>query len=350
MPKRIVICADGTWNKPEQRDHLGPSATNVAKFAAVVLPEDAQRVTQVVYYHKGVGVSGGIFARLSGGAFGEGISTNIEDCYLFVMNNYRPGDELFLVGFSRGAYTVRSLAGLIRNCGILKQEHLFRYSEAYALYRDRDPNSHPRAPAAEKFRRDFAWPDAEIRFIGVWDTVGALGIPISALRFWNKAHYEFHDVTLSTHVRGAYHALALDEERKPFLPTLWARGNDAPAEQVLEQVWFPGSHCDVGGGFSDAGLSDGALTFMCDRASRHGLAIDMTRIASGEATAAVHDSQSLLYRVFGDGTRKLGTSNPGGCEGVHRSVVERKASIAGYGGRRLESFMSLDPPPQVASP
>ena len=350
MAKRIVICADGTWNTPEQRDHIGPSATNVAKFAAAVRPVDAGGKTQVVYYHKGVGARGGLLERLSGFAFGTGLSANIEDAYLFLMNNYQPGDELFLAGFSRGAYTVRSLAGLIRNSGILKQEFLGRYRDAYELYRARDDSTHPRAPRAVEFRKQYAWPDATIRFIGVWDTVGALGIPIPALRFWNKSRYEFHDVELSTRVEHAYHALAIDERRQPYLPTLWKKQNDAPASQVLEQAWFPGSHCDVGGGFSQTGLSDGALTWLCERAARAGLAIDMARIPSGDATAPIHDSLALWFKVFGDGTRTLGATNPVGCEVIHRSAVERRRRDSRYGRGGLESFISLSPSPAVSEP
>lgn len=349
MAKRIVICADGTWNVPEQRDHIGPSATNVAKFAAAVAPGDATGKTQVVYYHRGVGVRGSLFERLSGFAVGAGLSANIEDTYLFLVNNYQPGDDLFLLGFSRGAYTVRSLAGLIRNSGILKQEFLSRYRAAYELYRARDPGTHPRAPAATEFRDRYAWPDATIRFVGVWDTVGALGIPIPALRFWNKSRYEFHDVALSTRVEHAYHALAIDERRQPYLPTLWAKQKDAPASQVLEQAWFPGTHCDVGGGYSRTGLSDGALTWLCERASRAGLAIEMSRIPKGDATAAIHDSDSL-FKVFGDGTRTLGATNPAGFEVIHQSAVERRRRDASYGRGGLESFISLQPSPAVSEP
>jgi uncharacterized protein (DUF2235 family) len=124
LQKRLVICGDGTWNEPEPTEDGMPSFTNVVKTAAAILPEDQKAVVQVVYYHKGVGERGGLWDHLAGGAFGVGISRNIEDVYLFIANNYQPGDELLFFGFSRGAYTVRSVAGLLRNSGILKREHL----------------------------------------------------------------------------------------------------------------------------------------------------------------------------------------------------------------------------------
>jgi uncharacterized protein (DUF2235 family) len=349
--KRIVICADGTWNTPEQSGPKGaPSATNVAKFCIAVLPEDARRCTQVVYYHKGVGVRGNVWQRLSGGAFGAGIDENIEDTYLFLVNNYQEGDALFLVGFSRGAYTVRSLAGLIRNSGVLRRQFLAKYVDAYELYRDRDPSTHPRSDQAVQFRRAYSWPDEEIRFIGVWDTVGTLGIPVPAFRFWNRERYEFHDVSLSTHVRFAYHALGLDEHRKAFSPTLWKKQNDAPEDQVLEQAWFPGSHGDVGGGYSQTGLSDGALVWMCDRAEHCGLALDRARIRAGDAIAPIHDSLNFFYRLLGRRTRMPGAMNSPGHEALHRSTAERREHEPGYDRAQLEPFVSQEPPPSILSP
>jgi hypothetical protein len=166
----------------------------------------------------------------------------------------------------------------------------------------------------------------------------------------DRERYEFHDVNLSTRVRFAYHALAIDEHREPFEPTLWKKQPNAPKEQELEQAWFPGVHCDVGGGYSERGLSDGALTWMSDRAARAGLAIDLTRIPKGDPTAPMHDSESLLFKLFGEGRRKLGATNPIGCEDVHRSAVERKQSDPSYGRGALQAFLSLQPPPKVSKP
>jgi len=343
MSKRIVICCDGTWNEPEQRDNCGPAATNVAKFASAVRSQDAAGTAQVVYYHKGVGTRG-VLDRLTGGAFGTGLSENIEDCYLFLVNNYVPGDELYLVGFSRGAYSVRSLAGLIRNSGILRAQYLTRYAEAYKLYRYRSDQSRPSAEPAKAFRAAYAWPDAELHFIGVWDTVGALGIPVTGLRRWkwNRKRYEFHDVMLSTRVRYAYQALALDERRKAFEPTLWQKQADAPATQVLAQAWFPGVHSDVGGGYGESGLSDCALTWMCERAVRSGLAMDLSLIPSGEVTGPMHESLNWFYRLIGAASRKWGASNPTGYELLHRTAIERAERDPHYGGDWVQCLSKTD--------
>jgi hypothetical protein len=130
---------------------------------------------------------------LLGGAFGLGISKNICDCYSFLVNNYAVGDEIFLFGFSRGAYTVRSLAGFIRNCGLLRLEHAERIPEAYALYRDRSAKTHPREKLAQQFRDKYAR-EVRIKCLGVWDTVGSLGIPMGLLNRLFMRQYQFHDV------------------------------------------------------------------------------------------------------------------------------------------------------------
>ncbi|HLQ26561.1 MAG TPA: DUF2235 domain-containing protein [Acidiferrobacterales bacterium] len=344
MAKRTVMCADGTWNKPEQTDQGMPDSTNVVKITTAVRPEDSKGMAQVVYYHKGVGARGGLWDHLTGGAFGRGISRNIEDIYLFLISNYAPGDELFLFGFSRGAYTARRVAGFIRNCGILKPEFMSKYKEAYDLYRDRTDATHPSSERAVNFRKQYSWPDFNIRFIGVWDTVGALGIPVTPLRFWTKKRYEFHDVELSSHVDYAYQALAIDERRKPFLPAVWKRQPGSVQTQILEQAWFPGVHCDVGGGYPITGLSDGALLWMCDRAAKCGLDLDATKLPkAGDPNAQMGDSMTLFYRVLGKGTRRLGATNPLGEEGPHQSTMARTTSGRSYQPQNLKVFEAQKP-------
>ncbi|WP_298291910.1 DUF2235 domain-containing protein [Thiomonas sp.] len=341
--KRIALFSDGTWSKPDQADGNAPTPTNVVKLSIAVAPQDAHGIEQIVFYQKGLGEQGGLWDKLSGGAFGLGISSNIRDLYLFVVQNYTPGDQLFLFGFSRGAYTVRSVAGLIRNCGILRPQHVTQLGAAYALYRDRTPDSHPNAARSVAFREAYSWPDAPIDMIGVWDTVGALGIPVTPLRFWSKPFYEFHDVTLSSHVRYAYQALAIDERRKPFVPTLWQTQPQASG-QVVEQAWFPGVHGDVGGGQALTGLSDGALLWMADRAQRCGLALDTSLLPPhGDPAAPMGDSMTLFYRLLGSGERQPGLTNPGGHEGVHTSTLSRHATVPGYRPAALERFLAMRP-------
>jgi uncharacterized protein (DUF2235 family) len=337
MSKRIVICADGTWNAPEQMQAGRSSASNVVRVASSVQPLDARGMPQVVYYHKGVGARGGLWDRLSGGAFGAGISRNIEDLYLFLITNYAPGDELFLFGFSRGAYAVRSLAGLIRNCGLLRPQFMDKYLQAYALYRDRSAETRPDAPAAGEFRARYAWPDFPIRFMGVWDTVGALGIPVTPLRFWTKRYYEFHDVDLSSHVQRAYQALAIDERRPSFTPAIWRQQPHA-VEQILEQAWFPGVHSDIGGAYGKRGLADCSLGWMWSRAVQCGLALEDERMPKGDPLAPMGNSMTPGYRLLGERRRVLGEGGMAAQEGVHRCVLERLKGSAAYRPANLVDY------------
>jgi uncharacterized protein (DUF2235 family) len=268
--KRLIVCCDGTWNRPDHIDQGVAAPTNVAKVALALADEDGAGNRQLLYYHAGVGTSRS--DRLLGGMFGVGLSRNVQDCYRFLVDNYEPGDKLYFFGFSRGAYTARSTAGLVRNSGILLPENRHRVKEAYTLYRNPARDTEPSGISAELFRRSYAHSEIYIDFIGVWDTVGALGIPIDGFRppilsrLWT-----FHDTTLSRYVLNAFHAMAIDERRRPFRPTLWTKNKDAQ-NQTLEQVWFTGAHCDVGGGYRDPGLSEIPLLWMAEKARGCGLA------------------------------------------------------------------------------
>lgn len=263
MPKNLVVCCDGTWNIPDETRGSAAAPTNVAKLALAVAQDQG---TQRMFYEPGVGTAPD--ERMVGGAFGYGLSRNIRSCYAFLAANYDEGDRLFLFGFSRGAYTARSLAGLIRNCGILRTEHADQVDHAFAFYRDRTSHTHPSAIASHIFREMYAYPTAPIHFIGVWDTVGALGIPVD-LPGWEEISHHitgweqlwgFHDTRLSSQVTHARHALSIDEERSAFRPTLWTQAQAAlDSAQDLKQVWFAGVHSEVGGGSESTSLSDIAL-------------------------------------------------------------------------------------------
>jgi len=301
MTKRLVVCCDGTWNMPDQ-----PSPSNVTKVALALERLDPAGVEQRVYYDKGVGT--GRFDRIRGGAFGWGISKNIWEAYRFLVANYQPGDELFFFGFSRGAYTVRSAVGFIRNSGLLKPEFADKLEDAYQLYRRRDDASHPDAVESELFRKSFAH-EVRVKFMGVWDTVGSLGIPFGPLRILNYP-WRFHDVQLSRSVHFAYQALAIDERRRPFKPSIWEQHRDAKG-QVLEQVWFAGVHSNVGGSYPDTGLSDIPLLWMVNKAAHCGLAFDHTRLMAmvkPNALGKIIDSQTWYYKMLGgDYIRPMGT-------------------------------------------
>lgn len=340
MRKRWIICTDGTWDAPEQVDEGTPSPTNVYKLAAAVLPYDRTGIPQTVFYHTGVGERGGIRDHVWGGALGEGLSKNIKDIYLLLVLNYSPGDELFLFGFSRGAYTARSLAGLIRNSGILKNEYALKYQEAYELYRGRTSKTHPSAPLSVEFRKKFSWPDFNIKFMGVWDTVGALGIPFQGVQL---KRFQFHDVELSSHVDFAYQALAIDEKRKLFIPALWTKQPSAPASQVLEQVWFPGVHCNIGGGYQDAGLSDCAFDWIWRKAELCGLALDAQQKPTPNPQGFLRDSVTGLFRLLQIETRTLGMQLPTSHEYLSHLAQQRQALLSDYQPKNMLNFLENNP-------
>ena len=271
--KRLIICCDGTWNEPDEKVDDNPAdetePTNVLKVVRGIAPVDSHKIPQVVYYDSGVGTQGFI-DKYVGGGFGRGISRNIQQAYRFIANNYHEGDELFLFGFSRGAYTVRSLAGFIGSVGLLEKAHLRRVPEAYALYRI-PPSKRPGSLPEQRLKNLTPPPrrGIPIKFIGVWDTVGALGAPTPILGRFTRRIVSFHDTQLGQDVQHACQALAIDERRRPFQPDLWT-GKPANG-QTIEQVWFSGVHSNVGGSYRNTGLSDITLKWLTDQASQHGL-------------------------------------------------------------------------------
>ncbi len=329
--KRIVICADGTWNRPEQGDDDRP--TNVLKLARAIEPvthdEDGSEVEQVVFYDWGIG---SYYGSVSGGATGKGINKNVQDGYRFIVQNYDPGDELYFFGFSRGAYTVRSLSGFIYNCGILERRHANLIHDAFELYKS---PSRPDSRTSKRFRKDYSRGEAiRVRFIGVWDTVGALGIPLSFAGFLNDRHH-FHDNKIGPNIDCARHALAIDELREDFEPTIWKsrRGLD------LKQVWFCGVHTDVGGGYIHPGraaLSDIPLAWMMREAREMGLGIEqhLDTVLRPSATARLHDSYKGFMKLLGKSRRKIGRNTR-----IHASVKERYDRDRKYRPRPLVKYV-----------
>lgn len=328
--KRLIVCCDGTWNSADQERNGRPSPTNVIKLAYRIAKRDGA-TPQVVYYHQGVGTGGGL-DRLTGGAFGHGLEENIHDTYRFLVANYEPGDEIYLFGFSRGAYTVRSLAGMVRSCGILRREFVEQYRRAIDLYRS---DTHPDDDRARLFRAQFAVEGVDgqrIKMIGVWDTVGALGIPLRGLRWVTRRKYQFHDAELSGIVEHGYHALAVDECRRPFAPTLWA-AVPKPG-QTVEQAWFCGAHSDVGGGYFQTGLSDLALEWMIAKAREVGLRFDdaaaFAHPLQPDPHGELHNSKKGLYRLTAGLDRPIG-------------LVARDPDTAADVPRREDLTQSLHP-------
>lgn len=266
--RHLVVCCDGTWNTPEQE-----AVSNVRRLHNALVSEPEGAPEQLRYYHPGVGTEGGMLNWVRGGVTGAGLSRNVMDAYHWLTTTFEPGDRISLFGFSRGAYTVRSLAGMISACGLLDTRELDepqtwrRIERVYHRRYQSRIRQDPRWREGLRFSFDPALPDEiPVRFIGVWETVGSLGIP-DHLGWFNlldpPRRHEFHDVTLNPYVPHARHAVAMDENRGPFAPTLWA---PAAPRQDLAQLWFPGSHLDVGGCYPQRGLGDGPLQWMIDEA------------------------------------------------------------------------------------
>ena len=322
MSKRIVICSDGTWNSPVDGD-----STNVLKLARAIKPVATDNKPQVVFYDWGVGTD---THTITGGAFGVGLDKNIQDTYRFIVHNYNPGDELFFFGFSRGAYTVRSLAGFIRNVGVLKRTKAGLIPKAYDLYRSK---SKPDSGRSSKFRKDYSWAnETPIDFLGVWDTVGSLGIPFSFLGFLNDK-YEFHDTKLSRIIKHARHAVSIDEKRDDFRPALWdVKSNN----QNIKQVWFAGVHSDIGGGYKDSGLSDITLKWMIQEAKPFGLTVEKHLKPVPKFDSKLHKTYKGGFRLLGKYQRPM---KDYGKQGLHPTVKQRYDNDNSYCPKNLNEYL-----------
>ncbi|MBW7903553.1 MAG: DUF2235 domain-containing protein [Rhodocyclaceae bacterium] len=303
--KNVVICCDGTWNTPDDHDGGMPTPTNVVRLYHALAEQDGDGVQQYKYYHPGVGTEGSWWDKAVGGGTGRGLDRNIMSAYRALCDNYEAGDRIFLFGFSRGAYTVRSLAGLVGVCGLLNtagmaEDEVWQRIERIfqAGYRRKVESCAGWMAEGWAFHLQPCIADA-IRFVGVWDTVGALGVP-DDMAFLNLLDslrdYTFHDASLGKAIRTARHAVALDEMRASFQPTLWTdtEGRDA------KQVWFPGVHSDVGGGYAECGLADGALKWMMDEAAGAGLVFDpeMYGQVAPAARCVRHDSCKGVFALL----------------------------------------------------
>ena len=310
MPKNIVFCADGTWNGPNQDDNHDniPDPTNVYKLFLLLdgkLTDDSLKAadeqeknltegvvtSQVAKYLHGVGDSRNPLVKIMGGVFGSGIITRIVRGYTFISRNYDPGDEICILGFSRGAYTARALAGFIASQGLLakgltddKEKAYRKGAEAWYRYRVASASDVgliqrlaeyaadlPAFLSSKSLKKsDFVPVKNKIKVVGVWDTVGAMGVP----DFDGDKRlddFRFANTRLSDNVRFGLHAVSLDEQRVDFTPTLWDQRDG------IKQFLFPGAHSDVGGSYPtknrESELSDGGLRWMVDELKALGLII-----------------------------------------------------------------------------
>ncbi|WP_424930396.1 DUF2235 domain-containing protein [Amaricoccus tamworthensis] len=328
--KRIVIACDGTWSRSD-----ATHPTNVLELARAVVPQGEDGCDQVVCHVNGVGTRGnGRVTRtldvVLGGVFGIGLMETLLEAYRFLIFNYAPGDAIFLFGFSRGAFTARSLAGMIRNCGILQPDHLHMLPEAVALYQSTDARAHPKSAQSVEFRQLYSSNGAEppsIAFLGVWDTVGALGIPESfGWASTVNAGLKFHDTSLSKYVKKARHAVAIDERRRTFLPTLWDNLDRLGGGGAgYHQCWFPGDHGSVGGGGPNRFLSNDALLWVAAGAAEAGLSFDPKVVS---AWSSDRDFAAPFQRPDGLFSRLLHLQQ------IDRSGPRSIASLAGSAIKR----------------
>lgn len=313
MIKNIVICCDGTGNE------YGKENTNVVRLFNLIAKDDKK---QIAFYDPGVGTYGAVgantkigsaFNKLLGLAFAYGLTKNIEDAYEFLMDNYRQGDKIFLFGFSRGAFTVRALAGMLHKCGLLEQGSKNLLPYASRMYHKSD------AVVARGFKETFCR-ECKPHFIGVWDTVKSVGL-IKPRKFPNA--------TLNPDVQFGYHAVSIDEKRSKFRPNLW--DEPAASNQTIEQVWFAGVHSDIGGSYKEQELSDITLRWMLDNAKSHGLLVsERANQVIGDCTGKLHNSLLPIWWILGWKKRKI---LPGAK--IHSSVYNRMNKMNSYRPKNL---------------
>lgn len=328
MAKNIALFIDGTWNRPLATGHA--KNTNVRKlFEAAV---ESQFQTRL--YLAGVGTERAFWRKAAGGVSGWGTKNRIERAYQFLSGNYDEGDFVYLFGFSRGAFAARSLAGFVDAVGLLLKNKLKFVEQAYAPYEQRPQYSQlelrsllRRMTGAEGPNRENGM-ELPIYFIGVWDTVGALGLPGRIQKF-SAPFTEYHQTDLPSNVTHARHALALHELRQLFDPLLW-KSTSAP-NQTLEQVWFAGSHADVGGGYKakETTWSDEALHWMASEAAGKGLQVNENLLPQPGSDANIHHQIRGLF-IWSEPSARTVLVERSGLEpvtaktfGVHPSVHRR---------------------------
>lgn len=288
MQKNIIVLMDGTWDNLDDK-----ALSNVAKLKDLLIQDNTR---QIVYYDDGVGANELGVSKLIDGATGLGIDDKVIQGYQFIMQNFNSNDNICLLGFSRGAYTVRYIADFIAHMGLLKIQDNETSSQQFQRINNYfNQYKQIRYAADTQINLAIANP-CIINMVGVWDTVGALGIPFSAFAQFNKELYEFQDNTLHNNVLNGYQALAIDEKRQDFQPSLWG------ARTGVTQIWFSGVHADIGGGYTECGLSDITLSWMIKIITdEHSVLINNAQLKNinPDPLAKLHDSSnSFPYDVL----------------------------------------------------
>jgi uncharacterized protein (DUF2235 family) len=369
--KNIILCSDGTGNRAGK--HRG---TNVWKLYRAVdrhgHKNDPDGVEQITFYDDGVGSGDFRLVKIMGGIFGWGLSRSVRELYTFLVSNYAPGDRVYLFGFSRGAYTVRALAGLICACGVLDRKkctsnQMLKDQVKKALKVYRENNEKPQA--AQLFREEWGIFDDElapngrvnIKLIGVWDTVDAVGMPFDELRDWLSKfkilRYRFPNHELHEWVENGFHAVSIDDERHSFHPIMWSENNKT-AHQHIEQVWFSGAHSNVGGGYPSNELSSIPLDWMMGKAQQQGLRFTSANRFEIRNDANIYgklyDSRAGLaafYRYSPRNIPKIGEEHGIKVPRIHVSVIDRIIrAVNEYAPGNLSSILKIVPTDDKDSP
>ncbi|KAI5858652.1 hypothetical protein BZA05DRAFT_10029 [Tricharina praecox] len=354
--KRIIICCDGTWQNSDGGVKEDP--TNITRITRALKSVSSSGIPQIVYYQSGVG-TGGTIDKIIGGGTGDGLLENVREAYGFLAHNFHPGDTIHLFGFSRGAYTARSICGLICRLGVLTKRGMDGFYEVYQNYitgRLRDDDEYVHTLQTSE-RSALVTSNVEVTTIGCFDTVGSLGIPTLPIPLLGRAisgvvnakKYSFLDTDLSPRVRHAFHALALDERRAPFAPALWHKAASNAATE-LRQCWFPGCHTNVGGGYPDQEIADMSLAWMLER-TREFLDWDfdylrgITMNGGGDgdrrewAEGQIYNSATGFMRLCGKKTRTPAAYHEGETgECIHVSARVRKQLCTNWDGGALKDW------------
>lgn len=366
MAKNIIFCADGTWNNSgSETENKVDAVSNVYKLFAhlagnAALATEVKDLTgnmleveksflvgaqlnQIAKYINGVGNSNFIINRTLGGAFGFGLIERIARGYTFISRNYAPGDQIYIIGFSRGAYTARALAGLICAKGLLAKKFKQGDAESYDMaqrawyqyrsdiqitnYKHKLLNFFTAFTSLKSFLLQYTLEPSDfiagvtVNTVAVWDTVGSLGIPdfeFGDKRTEVKDAFSFADLNLSSKVANGLHAVALDEMRLLFTPTLWNKRAN------IKQVVFPGAHADVGGGYVESGLSDGALVWMINELTQLNTVFAASLPVSivPNALAIAHKPWGKIVKVVGQIGERIFPKD--GSVTAHQSLLDRR--------------------------
>lgn len=364
--KRIILLLDGTWNDQD----FGETDTNIVRIQKRITAalerrrathsttqekpaaslDDGTGIPNLIFYERGVGTS--YRHRFLGGAFGSDLPDKVRNAYKFLSFHYEPGAQIFIFGFSRGAYTARSVIGMVHAAGLLRANDCTPANEAMAWHYYRTPTNarypgiwHSLTPYVHS--RD----QLQISCVGVFDTVGALGIPLEGLKVLNRDRYQFHSVELSSITRLNLHAIAIDEHRKPFEAAIWRKPKFKQFASVTEQVWFPGVHSDIGGSYipevrrhqdNPCALDDITLDWMLRRvrARYPDFPVDIPprHYDKNWSLAERHESRRGVYKRFPLTRRSIGNYPTGGigwreyngCYDRHSASIGEKVHISAF--------------------